>query len=324
MDKKQQFTRRDFMKMGSLLAAGLALPANTAKIFAAGLERLVTTTRIVWLQGQSCSGDSVSLLNATDPEPVELLTKIISLVIHQNIGAAQGHVFMETLRKAEQEGNYILVVEGSIPLGMKEACVIGGEPVEDILVRMIPKAKFVMALGTCAAFGGIPAAEGNPTGAASVLDLMKKHNLAYKDRLLNCPSCPTHPKPLIGTLAYLAAKGYPDVVPDVLTPKMFYGHSTHDQCPRYHYYERKIFAKFLGDPDGCLFELGCLGPLTYTECPHRQWNTGVNWCIRASAPCIGCSSPHFCMKKDFPLYRKAEMQHLAVNYTEADRKGEKP
>jgi hydrogenase small subunit len=149
---------------------------------------------------------------------------------------------------------------------------------------------------------------------------MEKNGMPTKGVLINCPACPIHPKPVIGTLAYVAAKGYPEADPELQTPKMFYGHSTHDQCPRYHYYERKIFAQYLGDPNGCLFKLGCLGPLTHTECPHRQWNTGVNWCIRASAPCIGCSSQYFAKKKDFPFYRKSETVR-AVAYKESDRNG---
>ncbi|MBN2211674.1 MAG: hydrogenase small subunit [Sedimentisphaerales bacterium] len=318
----RHFTRREFMKVGTILAAGLSLPVGAARLFAAGLEKLVKTTRVVWIQGQSCSGCSVSLLNSMDPEPVDLLTQIVSLVLHQTIGAAQGETFMQTLNRVAQEGDYILVVEGSIPLEMPQACVIGGRTLEEILVQLIPKSKYVIAVGTCAAFGGIPAAEGNHTHAGSVRKFMEKHHFSVKNCLVNCPSCPAHPKSVVGTLAYLAGHGYPDVVPETLTPRMFYGHSTHDECPRYHYYERKLFAKYLGDPEGCLFKLGCLGPITYTRCPHRQWNNGVNWCIRASAPCIGCSSPYFAQRKDFPFYRKGELQH-AVNYTENERKGEK-
>lgn len=314
------FTRRDFLKLGGFLAASLNVPGKWAEIFAAGLEKMTSHTPVIWIQAQSCSGDSVSLLNSTEPGPAELLTQYISLVLHQTVGAAQGHTFMKALEDAAALDGYLLAVEGSIPLGMPHACVIGGKPVEDILVRLIPKAKAVVAIGTCSAFGGIPAAEGNLTGSGSVQDLMIKHHLNWKGKLVNCPSCPTHPKPIVGTLAYIAAKGYPEVDETLLTPKVFYGTSTHDQCPRYHYYERKIFSKHFGDPEGCLFKLGCLGPLTHTECPHRQWNNGVNWCIRASAPCIGCSSPFFAKKKSFPFYRIGEQQH-PVKYTENDRKG---
>ena len=99
---------------------------------------------------------------------------------------------------------------------------------------------------------------------------------------------------------------------------MFYAHSVHDECPRYHYWEKEIFAKHFGD-EGCLFKLGCLGPLSHTRCPRRQWNGGVNWCIRAAAPCVSCTSEFFARKRDFPFYRKGEASHL-VNYKESDRR----
>lgn len=322
MDKQSNhFSRRDFLKLAGMLAASAALPDSMVQVLANGLEKMALHTPVIWLQGQSCSGDSVSLLNTCNPEPADLLTRYISLVMHQNVGAAQGQTFMDILKKAETSNDYMLVIEGSIPLKMPQACVIGGRTFEDILLKLAPNAKGILAIGTCAAFGGIPAAEDNETGAGSVKDFMVKHNLDWKQKLVNCPSCPTHPKSIVGTLAYMASKGYPPVDPELLAPKIFYGTSTHDQCPRYHYYERKIYARHFGDPEGCLFKLGCLGSLTYTQCPHRQWNSGVNWCIRASAPCIGCSSPKFSKQKDFPFYRIGEKEH-SVSYHDNDRKGE--
>ncbi len=305
--------RREFLKLGGFLAAGTLFA--TREVFATGLENIQKgLVRVVWVQGQSCSGCSVSLLNTIDPGPEVLLTRLISLVFHQTVGAAQGRTAMEVLAKSEKEGGYILVIEGAIPMKMPEACTIAGIPVTEIIKSLIPKAIAVVAAGTCAAFGGIPAAEGNPTGAVSVREFMEKQGMKIKNRLVNLPSCPNHPKSMVGTIAYVAVKGYPEKVhPDLLTPNLFYSHSTHDECPRYHYYERKIFSQYLGDPNGCLFQLGCLGPLTYTLCPHIQWNSGVNWCIRAAAPCIGCSSPDFVKKKDFALYRKTENYNAANN-----------
>ncbi len=309
----KKLDRRDFLKLGGFLAAGTLLPATTVRVFAAGLENIQKgLVRVVWLQGQSCSGCSVSLLNSRNPDPAALLTRVISLVFHQTVGAAQGRTAMDTLEKAEKEGGYILVMEGSIPMNMPEACTIDGRPLTEILDRLISKSAAVAAVGTCASFGGIPSAEGNPTGAASVREFMEKKGINVKSRLVNLPSCPCHPKSMIGTIAYVAAAGYPKKInQELLTPDIFYAHSVHDECPRYHYYERKIFSSYLGDPKGCLFKLGCLGPLSYTQCPHRQWNSGVNWCIRAAAPCIGCSNPGFAKRKDFAFYRKGEKHHKA-------------
>lgn len=314
-------SRRDFLKLGSMLAAGAALSKFYARAFAEGLEQLSRgLPRVFWMQGQSCSGCSVSLLNSDNPYILEVVTQLISLVYHQTISAAQGRSAMGLIEKiTAAKEPYILVVEGSIPLGMPEACYIGGKPFAELLLPLVKQARFVVGAGTCSTYGGVPAAEGNPTGAASLIEYFARENIPAGGFLVNCPSCPSHPDSMIGTLAYLAARGYPAVNPELLTPNMFFAHSTHDGCPRFHNYSKHIFAKKFGD-DGCLFKLGCLGMLSYTECPRRQWNGGVNWCIRASAPCIGCSHPQFTKKKSFPFYRKGEAQH-AVSYSEKDREG---
>ena len=313
------YSRRDFLKIGTALAASAGLSPAEASAMTAGLRRFAEGhTRVCWVQGQSCSGCSVSLLNSDRPGPLEVLTEYISLVFHQNVGAAQGNTVASLLETIEEAEDYVLVVEGAIPLGMPEACTIAGKPLTELLPPLIEKAAAVVAVGTCAAFGGIPGAEGNPTGAGSVRDLMEKQGMKPEGKLLNCPSCPTHPSSVVGTLAYVAGRGYPPVHPTLLTPQMFYSSSTHDDCPRFHYYSKHIFADRFGDDEGCLFKLGCLGPLTFTECPRRQWNGGVNWCIRAGAPCIGCSYEGFARRRDFPFYRKGEKYH-EVAYVESER-----
>jgi len=301
-------TRRDFLKMAGILATAAGLSSIQTQAMAKGLEKIATgNVKVVWIEGLSCSGCSVSLLNTESPGPVDLLTKYISLVYHATIGAAQGDNAVGVLEKAVETGDFILVVEGAIPATMPEACTIGGRSINYWIENLASSARGVVAVGTCAAFGGIPAAEGNPTGATSVKHFLKSKGIDSKGFLVNCPSCPAHPESMVGTLAWMANKGYPKVDPEMLTPTMFYGRSTHDNCPRFHDYTKHIFAEKFGESEGCLFKLGCLGPQTFTECPNRQWNGGVNWCVRGGAPCIGCSSPDFARHKDFPFYRKNEL-----------------
>lgn len=317
-----QYSRREFLRIGAALAAGLGLGRAAAPALAQGLQRIFERQRrILWLQGQSCSGCSVSFLNTEDPGPLEVVTQLISLVFHPTVSATQGEQAVETIHKLIGEGQYYLVLEGSIPTGMPEACELGGRPLTDLLPDAIRNAEFVIAAGSCAAFGGIPAGEGNITGAAGVMEYMRANGLQTRQRLVNCPGCPVHPQSLVSTLAYLAGRGYPPVDAELLTPDMMYKHSVHDDCPRFHYWQKNVFAQHFGD-DGCLFKLGCLGPLSHTNCPQRQWNGGVNWCIRAGAPCIGCTSQEFARHRTFAFYRKGEQYH-AVAYREQDRKGDK-
>ena len=107
-----------------------------------------------------------------------------------------------------------------------------------------------------------------------------------------------------GTLAHLAAKGYPEVRPDSLTPTMFSTGCLHYQCPRLPQFNARIFATQFGETDNCLYQLGCRGLDVYADCAQRRWNGRVNWCIDASAPCIGCNQPTFAKIRSYAFYNK--------------------
>jgi hydrogenase small subunit len=218
------------------------------------------------------------------------------------LSTATGHVGMDVLNESVSRGGYFLVVEGSVPSGMPEACMVGGESVADQIARAAQQAQAVIAAGTCAVFGGIPAAENNPTGAVGVPEFLKKKKIAKP--VISIPGCPIHPDWLIGTLVHVLRFGIPPL-DDMGRPIAFFGRLLHDQCPRFADYEREKFAKTFGD-EGCLFKLGCLGPNTHTDCTTRHWNVKTNSCINAGAPCIGCASEAFARKTNFPFYRKNE------------------
>ncbi len=253
---------------------------------------------VLWLQGLSCSGCSVSLLNSESITPDKLLTEYISLLFHQTLSAATGHTAVEAVNGAIERGGYVLVVEGAVPGSMPRACVFGEEPFPEQVLRAARKAKAVLAVGTCATNGGIPAAENNPTGAVGIAEYLASQHVDTPCILI--PGCPPHPDWMVGTIAHLVGFGLP-ALDAAGRPKAFYAQTVHDQCPRYSDYERQKFASAFGQ-DGCLFKLGCVGPITHADCSLRAWNGGVNYCVRAGAPCIGCASPQFARKADFPIY----------------------
>ena len=296
-------SRRDFMKMGAGLAAVLGLSTTLVSQVAEALEDLASgQAPVLWLQGQSCSGCSVSFLNSEHPSPAEVLTGYISLLFHQTISAATGHTAVDIVNTSIEKGGYYLIVEGAMPLGMPKACMMGHEPVIDQVVRAAAKAKAVVAVGSCAASGGIPAAENNLTGAVSVPELLKKKGIDKP--VISLPGCPAHPDWLVGTIVHLLKFGLP-ALDGLGRPKAFYGRLIHEQCPRFADYERENFAESFSD-EGCLFKLGCLGPITHADCTTRYWNRGANTCIKAGAPCIGCAAPDFARSAALPFYRKGE------------------
>lgn len=291
--------RREFLVLGGQLAALMGLGAGAVPKLAHGLEALASGgPPVIWLQGQSCSGCSVSLLNSTSPGPASLLTRYISLLFHSTLSTATGQRGVDIVNKAIDSGGFYLVFEGAVPAAMPHACEMAHEPMGDILLRAARKADAVVAIGTCAAFGGIPAAEGNPTGACSAPAFLSEKGV--NTPVVRLPGCPCRPDWFVGTLVHLLEFGMPDL--DTLgRPTAYYGKFIHDQCPRFADYERESFAEHFSD-DGCLFKLGCPGPVTHADCTLRYWNGGANTCIRAGAPCIGCASEGFARRASLPFY----------------------
>jgi len=292
--------RRDFLKDAALVVAGLGLSPSLTPAFAESLEQLASgKAPVLWLQGLACSGCSVSLLNSDDPDPVDLVTRYLSLYYHPVLSGASGSQALETLETVIARGDYLLVVEGAVPLGMPQACKVGHEPFSELFARVARSAKIVIAAGTCAAFGGVASAPPNLTGAAPLAKAMEQAGVSTP--LLRLPGCPVHPARLVGNLIHLLRLGMPKC-DELQRPLRQYGELLHTQCLYFADYQEKRFARNFGDP-GCQFKLGCQGVITKSDCSRRKWNDGVNWCIEARGVCVGCCHEGFLANPDFPLYR---------------------
>lgn len=298
-------TRRDFLKTAAHLAAVMGLGAGTVPQIAEAVETIYSgNAPTIWLEGQGCTGCSVSLLNTDYPGIAQVITQNISLKFHSTVSAAAGEPVVKTIADTVKQGGHFLAIEGSIPVGMPDACVFAGRPFSQVVLDAARTAKAVIAVGTCASFGGIPAAENNPTNAMSVGDFLRKQGVTAP--VLNLPGCPAHPDWIIGTLVHVLKFGIP-AVDDKARPVMFYGKLVHDQCPRFADYGREKFAKTFSD-DGCMFRLGCMGTQTYADCTVRLWNGGVNSCLHCGSICIGCAWEGFAARQSFPMFRQSEMQ----------------
>ena len=267
---------------------------------------MVKEVPLVWLAASACTGCSVSLLNSTSPQIKSILIDQIvpgvhiNLRFHPTIMAGAGEQVIKVLEDTivEKKGNYILAVDGAIPMSADAVyCAMGernGKPVsiEDRFVELARDALVILAVGTCAAFGGISAAAPNPSGCQPVKKVLDTKGISKP--LVNIPGCPPHPDWFVGTVAGILLNGLPKAedLDDNLRPLAFYGKLIHENCPRRAYFDEGKFAKKPGD-EGCLYELGCKGPITYADCPTRRWNNGTNWVIGAGAPCMGCTQPEF-------------------------------
>ena len=202
-------------------------------------------------------------------------------------------------------GGYIAVVEGSIPTGANGAyCTIGGESAIDIARNVCGNAAATIAIGTCATFGGLPAASPNPTGALGVADAVPGVR-----NLINLSACPANVENLTALLVhYLTFKAWPPL-DHYRRPLFAYGKSIHDNCERRAHYDAGQYVESWGDAGHragyCLYKMGCKGPVTFQNCPNIRWNGGTNWPIGCGHPCIGCAEAGF-WDRMTPFY-----QHLS-------------
>ncbi|WP_292375330.1 hydrogenase small subunit [Methanosarcina sp. UBA411] len=326
--------RRTFMKALGAMGAATFLGTYKSEIVSA-LD--FAETKLVWLHGSECTGCSESVLNAGNPDLVQALQKLnVNLVFHETICAQQGiwndgklvnnaelnsEVLLEDTYK---QGGYILVVEGSIPNGPDGSgryLVIGNKTFKESLAEAAKNAVAIVAVGACAAYGGITSADSEVAkdtdyrGVAFAKEDPTKgmlKELGIDKPVINIPGCPAHPDWVLLTLGavILGKIKIPNDLDTLLDnygrPKVFYppDHTVHDNCPRRGYYDRGELDEEVGGP-GCLWKLGCKAPYAHADCGIRRWNGSVSMCTQAGGPCIACVEPNF-PDGSRPLYVEAE------------------
>ena len=285
-------SRRGFLKYCATTASLMALPPSMVPLIAQALEQ-ARRPSVIWLSFQECTGCTESLTRSHSPTVENLIFNHISLDYHHTLQAASGHAAelarMEAMKA--NHGAYVLVVDGSIPLANKGYSTIAGISNVDMLMEAAEGAAAIVAVGSCAAFGGLPHANPNPTGAVSVSDLIKDKPI------VNVPGCPPIPVVISGVLAHYLTFGTLPELDHLGRPTAFFGVSIHDRCYRRPFYERGQFASTFDDEGArkgwCLFKLGCKGPVTYNACATTKWNDGTSFPIESGHGCIGCSEPGF-------------------------------
>ena len=271
---------------------------------------------VVWISaGLSCDGDSVSMTAATQPSIEDLIFGAIpglpKVKLHSPFLAYEnGDDFLNFYRQAE-EGKldpYILIVEGSVPNEKNKTAgywaALGtdpqtGQPITtcEWIDRLTPKAWAVVAAGTCAAYGGIHAMEGNLTGCMGLPDYLGWGWKSRADIPIICvPGCPVQPDNFTETLLYLLyqSAGMAPMIPldDNLRPTWLFGQTVHEGCDRGGYYEQAEFAEQYGDRQ-CIVKLGCWGPVVQCNVGKRGWMAGIGGCPNVGGICIGCTMPGF-------------------------------
>ncbi len=279
----------------SMVTADMQLHPNFEEVVQEGVKAL-NKVPIIWLELADCSGNSEAFIKSSNPALEDLIFNYISLDYHELLMSASGDQSESVLEDIikNQKGEYILIVEGAIPMAMGGKYLrIGpkGETGIELLKKCAKDAALVMAVGSCALDGGVVAAAPNPTGAVGVAQALGRTDI------VNIPGCPTNPINIVGTLlSYIMFEELP-AIDSLNRPLWAYSGRVHDNCERRGHYELGEFVKEWGDEGAkkgwCLFEMGCKGPFTHANCPTMKFNNATSWPVQAGHGCMGCVEPGF-------------------------------
>jgi hydrogenase small subunit len=294
------------------------------------------TAHVIWMTtGLSCDGDSVAMTSATNPSLEDILLGVIpgmpKVVVHTPVLAYEnGQEFMQAWYDAEagKLDPFVLILEGSVPnedingeghwagMGVNPET---GQPIttNEWIDRLAPKAAAVVALGTCATYGGIPAMKNNATGAMGLPDYLGWNWKSKAGLPIVCiPGCPAQPDNTTETLMYLVLHlGGLAPAPELdhaLRPKWLFGRTAHENCNRAAFYEMGNFATEYGSDHRCLVKIGCKGPVVKCNVPIRGWQSGYGGCPNVGGICMACTMPGF-PDKYMPFMDEPKMGKLSSN-----------
>jgi hydrogenase small subunit len=290
MNGSHVVSRRDFVRICSLAAASIGLSSSAAAQIAQAVTKGLKPS-IIWLHFQECTGCTESLLRTSAPGLAEVILDLVSLDYHETLFAAAGHQAEAALHTAmkQNRGKYICVVEGAIPTKDDGIyCMIGGRTAIDILNEVGNDAGAIIAIGSCASWGGIPSADPNPTGAVGAPQILKGKTV------VTLPGCPANPYNFLGVALQYATFGTLPKLDALGRPEFAYGRTIHEHCPRRAHFDAGRFAEQFGDEGHrlgyCLYKLGCKGPQTHANCSVAHFCETVDaWPIGIGAPCFGCT-----------------------------------
>ena len=286
-------SRRDFLRFCSWLAAAAGLESSQVGQVVHALE---TKPRlpVVWFHFQECTCCSESFIRSSHPIVSDVILDKLSLDYTQTLQAAAGKQCEDALQQtmAKYKGEYLMLVEGSIPTGDDGVyCCINGRTALDICREAAEGAKAIVAWGSCASNGCIQAAKPNPTGATPV------HKLITGKPIIKVPGCPPIGEVMAATVVHLLTFGTIPKLDRVGRPLAFYSRRVHDTCYRRPNYDAGLFVESWDDDNArkgyCLYKMGCRGPSTYNACAVTGWNGGTSFPIRSGHGCIGCSEENF-------------------------------
>ncbi len=296
-------TRRNFLKFCGSVAAMLGLNEAMVPTIAAAVEQAAASKLYpaVWLDGGLCTGCTESTAQSTYPDVAQIVLDILSMNYMETIMYATGDSAEQALKDTVEasKGKFIMIYEGAVMTGWEgNALRVAGKPSLEQIMEVAPNAAAIIAVGSCAVDGGWVKAYPNPAKAMGIGEWLKSQNVATP--VINLPTCPVNPEWIVTMvvdvllLGKLESGAILDELDDFGRPKIIFGQTIHDNCPRRGHFENGEFVYQFGSAEEaknyCLYAVGCKGPQTYTNCPTVRWNNQVSWCVESGSPCIGCGN----------------------------------
>jgi len=279
---------------------------------------------VLWIQCGGCGGDTWSFLNLASPNVVELFSFFdIELLWHPSISIDGQKTLISIAEELASGGREldVLCVEGSIlrgPGGTGRYDELHGKPKKDLVASLAVRARYILAVGTCASYGGIGA---NTEIEATGLQFLREQKGGFLGEdfrsgsgqpVINLPGCPCHCDVVAGTLSTLASGG--ELRLDVHnTPEEWYGMMVHQGCTRNEYHEYRVEERKFGEKGCMFFHLGCHGPLVHGPCNKVLWNDRSSK-TRVGVPCFGCTRPDF--PQQYPFFQTRNIEGIPIELPE--------
>jgi len=295
-------SRRDFLKYCGSVAALLGLSEMYAPQIASAIAAGSKLQPALWMAHGLCTGCTESMAQIGKPDVPTIVLDLLSVNYWETVMAAAGDQAEANVKATVDAGGFVLIIEGSVMTGFDgNTFRVAGKTGLSEIEEIAPKALAIIAVGSCAVDGGWVAGDPNPAGATGVTAFLSSKNI--KTPVINLPTCPVNPEWVVAILVDVLLEGkladgsILNTLDDKGRPKFIYGSTIHDNCPRRGHFENGEFVKF-GSPTQaadeaagwCLYQMGCKGPQTYTNCPLVRWNRKLSWCVESGSPCIGCGT----------------------------------
>ena len=280
--------------------------------------------KLLWIQCGGCGGDTWSFFNAASPNVIELFNFFgIELLWHPTLSMNSQNSLV-TITEAVISGSVkldVLCIEGSIlrgPGGTGRYDEIHGKPKKDLVASLASRARYILAIGTCASYGGIGA---NTEIEATGLQFLKEEKGGFlgeafksgsEQPVINLPGCPCHCDVIAGALAAIVS-GAQLKLDKYNTPEEWYGMMVHQGCTRNEYHEYRVEERKFGEKGCMFFHLGCHGPLVRGPCNKVLWNDRSSK-TRVGVPCFGCTRPDF--PQQYPFFQTRNIEGIPIELPE--------